>query len=80
VAHDRHPEGQLIERLQPSAHANRCVAHSEAMVLWAMIGLMTMRLAPTPGRQPLAAEMTLSNTFLVRAGRILSTVKYLDDV
>jgi transposase len=30
----------------------RSVAHSEAMVLWAMIGLMTRRLAPTPGRQP----------------------------
>ena len=30
----------------------RSVAHSEAMVLWAMIGLMTRRLAPIPGRQP----------------------------
>jgi transposase len=30
----------------------RTVEHSEAMVLWAMIGLMTRRLAPAPGRQP----------------------------
>lgn len=30
----------------------RTIEHSEAMVLWAMIGLMTRRLAPTPGRQP----------------------------
>ena len=26
--------------------------HSEAMVKWAMIGLMQRRLAPTPGRRP----------------------------
>lgn len=30
----------------------RLPATSEAMVKWAMIGLMTRRLAPTPGRQP----------------------------
>jgi transposase len=26
--------------------------HSEAMIKWAMIGLMTRRLAPAPGRRP----------------------------
>lgn len=30
----------------------RLPAHSEAMVTWAMIGIMTRRLAPTPGRRP----------------------------
>lgn len=30
----------------------RLPAHSEAMVKWAMIGIMTRRLAPTPGRRP----------------------------
>jgi transposase len=30
----------------------RLPAHSEAMIKWAMIGLMTRRLAPTPGRRP----------------------------
>jgi transposase len=30
----------------------RLPEHSEAMVKWAMIGLMTRRLAPTPGRRP----------------------------
>jgi transposase len=30
----------------------RLPAHAEAMVTWAMIGIMTRRLAPTPGRRP----------------------------
>ena len=30
----------------------RLPEHAEAMVKWAMIGLMTRRLAPTPGRRP----------------------------
>jgi transposase len=30
----------------------RLPAHSEAMIKWAVIGLMTRRLAPTPGRRP----------------------------
>jgi transposase len=30
----------------------RLPATSIAMVKWAMVGLMTRRLAPTPGRQP----------------------------
>jgi transposase len=30
----------------------RLPAHSEAMVKWSMIGLMTRRLAPAPGRRP----------------------------
>jgi transposase len=30
----------------------RCLEHSEAMVKWAMIGLMARRLAPKPGRRP----------------------------
>lgn len=30
----------------------RLPTHAEAMVKWAMIGLMTRRLAPTPGRRP----------------------------
>ncbi|QZS52969.1 hypothetical protein COO55_39845 [Rhodococcus opacus] len=30
----------------------RLPAHSEAFIKWAMIGLMTRRLAPTPGRRP----------------------------
>jgi transposase len=30
----------------------RLPAHAEAMVHWAMIGIMTRRLAPTPGRRP----------------------------
>ncbi|GAB2447568.1 IS5 family transposase [Nocardioides hungaricus] len=30
----------------------RLPAHSEAMIKWTMIGLMTRRLAPTPGRRP----------------------------
>ncbi len=30
----------------------RLPAHSEAMIKWAMIGLMARRLAPAPGRRP----------------------------
>jgi transposase len=30
----------------------RLPEHSEAMIKWAMIGLMSRRLAPTPGRRP----------------------------
>jgi transposase len=30
----------------------RLPAHAEAMVKWSMIGLMTRRLAPSPGRKP----------------------------
>jgi len=30
----------------------RLPEHSEAMVHWAMIGIMTRRLAPAPGRRP----------------------------
>jgi transposase len=30
----------------------RLPTHSEAMIKWAMIGLMTRRLAPAPGRRP----------------------------
>jgi transposase len=30
----------------------RLPAHAEAMVKWAMIGLMARRLAPAPGRRP----------------------------
>ena len=29
----------------------RTISHSEAMTKWAMVGLMTRRLAPTPGRR-----------------------------
>lgn len=32
----------------------RLPEHSEAMIKWAMVGVMTRRLAPTPGRQPWA--------------------------
>ena len=42
-----------ISRCRRLAHDyERLPEHSEAMVKWAMIGLMTRRLAPTPGRQP----------------------------
>lgn len=34
----------------------RLPAHAEAMVKWAMIGLMTRRLAPAPGRRPWQTE------------------------
>jgi transposase len=30
----------------------RLPAHTEAMIKWAMIGLMARRLAPAPGRRP----------------------------
>lgn len=30
----------------------RLPEHAEAMIHWAMIGIMTRRLAPTPGRKP----------------------------
>ena len=36
----------------------RLPAHSEAMIKWAMIGLMTRRLAPTPGRRPWQSKAT----------------------
>jgi len=36
----------------------RLPEHSEAMVKWAMIGLMTRRLAPTPGRRPWQSPKT----------------------
>jgi len=42
-----------IVRCRRLAHDyERLPEHSEAMVKWAMIGLMTRRLAPTPGRRP----------------------------
>ena len=42
-----------ISRCRRLAHDyERLPEHSEAMVKWAMIGLMTRRLAPTPGRRP----------------------------
>ena len=34
----------------------RLPAHAEAMVKWSMIGLMTRRLAPPPGRRPWQAK------------------------
>lgn len=34
------------------ADYERLPAHAEAMVKWTMIGLMSRRLAPTPGRRP----------------------------
>lgn len=37
----------------------RLPEHSEAMVKWAMIGLMTRRLAPGPGRRPWAPAKVL---------------------
>ena len=30
----------------------RLPEHSDAMIKWAMIGLMTRRISPTPGRRP----------------------------
>lgn len=40
-----------ISRCRRLAHDyERLPEHSEAMVKWAMIGLMTRRIAPTPGR------------------------------
>jgi len=36
----------------------RLPAHSEAMIKWAMIGLMARRLAPAPGRRPWQAKAT----------------------
>lgn len=45
-----------ISRCRRLAHDyERLPEHSEAMVKWAMIGLMTRRLAPGPGRRPWAA-------------------------
>jgi transposase len=42
-----------ISRCRRLAHDyERLPEHSEAMVKWAMIGLMSRRLAPTPGRRP----------------------------
>jgi transposase len=42
-----------ISRWRRLAHDyERLPEHSEAMVKWAMIGLMTRRLAPAPGRRP----------------------------
>jgi transposase len=42
-----------ISRCRRLAHDyERLPEHSEAMVKWAMIGLMTRRLAPSPGRRP----------------------------
>jgi len=42
-----------ITRCRRLAHDyERLPEHSEAMVKWAMIGLMARRLAPTPGRRP----------------------------
>ena len=42
-----------ISRCRRLAHDyERLPEHSEAMVKWAMIGVMTRRLAPTPGRRP----------------------------
>ena len=41
----------------------RTLVHSEAMVMWAMIGLMARRLTPAPRSPALAAEWPLSNTF-----------------
>jgi transposase len=42
-----------ISRCRRLAHDyERLPEHSEAMVKWAMIGLMTRRLAPLPGRRP----------------------------
>jgi transposase len=46
-----------ISRCRRLAHDyERLPEHSEAMVKWAMIGLMTRRLAPTPGRRPWQAS------------------------
>jgi transposase len=36
----------------------RLPAHSEAMIKWAMIGLMARRLAPAPGRRPWQSQAT----------------------
>lgn len=42
-----------VSRCRRLAHDyERLPEHSEAMVQWAMIGLMVRRLAPAPGRQP----------------------------
>ena len=54
------PRRQVVERTLSWLTAHRRLArdyerlpeHSEAWVKWAMIGLMTHRLAPTPGRRP----------------------------
>ena len=46
----------------------RLPEHSEAMIKWAMIGLMTRRLAPGPGRrpwQPSTSTRGFPNTFLL---------------
>ena len=46
-----------ISRCRRLAHDyERLPEHSEAMVKWAMIGLMTRRLAPSPGRRPWEAN------------------------
>ena len=46
-----------ISRCRRLAHDyERLPEHSEAMVKWAMIGLMTRRLAPSPGRRPWGAN------------------------
>ena len=36
----------------------RLPEHSEAMIKWAMIGLMTRRISPTPGRRPWQSSTT----------------------
>ena len=42
-----------ISRCRRLAHDyERLPEHSEAMVKWAMVGLMARRLAPAPGRRP----------------------------
>src|SRR5512144_766942 len=49
-----------ISRCRRLAHDyERLPEHSEAMVQWAMVGLMARRLAPAPGRRPWE-----TNTFL----------------
>lgn len=60
------PRGWVVERtLSWQIHTRRLArgyerlpAHAEAMVKWSMIGLMTRRLAPTPGRRPWQPKTT----------------------
>ena len=44
--------GWLLLARRLARDYERLPEHSEAMIKWTMIGIMTRRLAPTPGRRP----------------------------
>ena len=45
------PIAWIVNRRRLDHDDERLPAHSEAMIKWAMIGLMTRRRAPAPGRR-----------------------------